>query len=334
MKAVVQDRYGTPADLRVADVPRPEAGAGQVLVRVHAASLHADVWHVLTGRPYLVARLLAGGLRRPRNPIPGTDLAGVVEALGPGAHRFAPGDRVFGEVVEGNQWHNGGAFAEYLAVDESKLETVPDELTLVEAATIPTSGLIAYQQVLATRVTPGDHVLVNGAAGGVGLFVVQIAKARGAVVTGVDAADRRELLTAIGVDRFIDYRVTDFTAGTDIYDAIIDIPGNQPFGRIARVLADDGRYVLVGHDRYGTAGRKWVGSVPTVLGRMAREAMRTRKKPSFASVPADGMAHLASLAQSGALRPAVAKTFPLTEVSAAMEYLTSGTAVGKVVLTV
>jgi NADPH:quinone reductase-like Zn-dependent oxidoreductase len=333
VKAVIQHRYGTVADLHIAEVAQPQAGPGQVVVGVRATSVHADVWHVLTGRPYLVARPLAGGLRRPRNPIPGTDLAGVVTEVGTGASRFSVGDRVFGEVVKANQWNNGGTFAEYAAVDESMLEPVPDTVSFVDAAAIPTSGLIAYNQVSLTRIGAGDRVLVNGAAGGVGLFVVQIAVARGALVTAVDAADRETVLRSCGIERFIDYRRTDFTSENTTYDAIVDIPGNQPLGRIGHVLADEGRYVLVGHDQYGTAGR-WLGSLPAVLSRTARQAVRTRRLPSFAPVPHEALVELARMAGDGSLHPVVAATFPLVDVREALELMMSGTAVGKIVLTV
>jgi NADPH:quinone reductase-like Zn-dependent oxidoreductase len=335
MKAIVQDRYGPASALRLAEVPRPVPGAGQVLVRVHAASVHADVWHMVRGLPY-VLRIMGGGLRRPSHPIPGTDMAGVVEQVGPGATRFQPGDAVFGEVVAGMQWRNGGAFAEYVAAAESALEPKPEALSFTEAAAIPTSALIALYNLRAEgTVHPGDRVLVNGAAGGVGMFVVQLAKAGGAHVTAVDAGDRLEALREIGADEVIDYRQTDFTQGAARYDAVIDIPGNHPYSRVKRVLTPHGRYVLIGHDQYGAEGRRWLGSLPRVLG-LALGSLRSDHlpRPDFAGPGPDAMPEIARLAAEGRLRPLIDRTYPLAEAAAAIEYLESGQAHGKVVLTV
>ena len=281
MKAIVQDRYGPASALRLAEVPRPVPGEGQVLVRVHAASVHADVWHMVHGFPYVLR--IMGGVSAPLYPIPGTDMAGVVEQAGPGATRFQPGDAVFGEVVAGMQWRNGGAFAEYVAAAESALEPKPEGLSFTEAAAIPTSALIAHFNLRAEAdIHPGDRVLVNGAAGGVGMFVVQLAKADGAHVTAVDAGDRLEALRSIGADEVIDYTRTDFTQGSQRYDAVVDIPGNHPYSQVKRVLTPHGRYVLIGHDQYGAAGRRWLGSLPRVLG-LALGSLRATTSPARTS---------------------------------------------------
>src|SRR5680860_1243746 len=188
MRAVVQDRYGSADVLQVRDVDTPVVGDDEVLVRVRAASVHPDVWHVVSGRPY-VLRLMGSGLRRPRNRVPGTDVAGQVEVVGRNVTRLRPGDEVFGETVSGYQWHNGGAFAEYVAVPERALAPKPRNVSFEQAAAVPTSGL---------------HALVNGAGGGVGAFAVQLAKAVGATVTGVDAAGKLDLLRSLGADHVID----------------------------------------------------------------------------------------------------------------------------------
>lgn len=334
MKAVIADQYGAPAQLRVGEVDRPVPGEGQVLVRVHAASVHADVWHMVRGVPY-VLRLMGGGLRRPAEPIPGTDTAGVVEALGPGTSRFHVGDPVFGEVVEGFQWRNGGTFAEFVTAPEAALERIPEGVSFVDAAAVPTSALIALFTVRReARVQPGERVLVNGAAGAVGQFAVQIARADGAHVTAVERADRLDLLAQIGADEVIDGTATDYTAGPQRYDVVIDIPGNHSFAKVRRVLSDTGRYILVGHDRYGAGGHRWLGSIPRVFALMARSAVSPQvPRPDFSGPGPEAMAEIAGMLASGAIHPVVGRTYPLVEAVAALEHLESGRARGKVVLT-
>ncbi len=335
MLAIVADQYGPPDQLRLAEVPRPEPGPGQVLVAVHASGVHADVWHMVRGVPYAL-RLMGAGLRRPANPIPGTDMAGVVTSLGPGASRFQPGDQVFGEVVTGMQWRNGGAYAQYVAVDEAALETIPEGVSFVAAAAVPTSGMIALTAVTQdARVRAGHRVLVNGAAGGVGQFVVQIARAQGAHVTGVERPDRLDLLSEVGVDEVLDGVATDYTQVADRFDAIIDIPGNRPFSHAQRVLTETGRYVLIGHDHYGASGHRWVGSIPRALGLMARGVVNSHApRPAFTSPPSEGMSTLAALLSSGQLHPVIGATFPLERTAEAVALLESGRARGKVALTV
>ena len=334
MRAVIAEQYGAPAQLRIGEVDRPVPGEGQVLIRVHAASVHADVWHMIRGVPYAL-RLMGGGLRRPANPIPGTDAAGVVAELGPTASRFQVGDRVFGEVVAGFQWRNGGSFAEFVCAPEAALEHIPEAVTFVDAAAVPTSALIALFTVRQEAgVQPSERVLVNGAAGAVGQFVVQIARADGAHVTAVERSDRLDLLAAIGADEVIDGTGTDYTAGPQRYDVVIDIPGNHSFAKVRRVLSDTGRYILVGHDHYGAAGHRWLGSMPRVFALMARSAVSSQvPRPDFSGPGPDAMRVLADMLASGAIRPVVGRTYPLAEAVAALEHLESGQARGKVVLT-
>jgi NADPH:quinone reductase-like Zn-dependent oxidoreductase len=334
VKAVIADQYGAPAQLRLGEVDRPVPGEGQVLIRVHAASVHADVWHMIRGVPYAL-RLMGGGLRRPANPIPGTDAAGVVEELGPGTSRFQVGDPVFGEVVEGFQWRNGGTFAQYVAAPEAALERIPDGVSFVEAAAVPTSALIALFTVRnEAKVQPGERVLVNGAGGAVGQFAVQIARADGAHVTAVERTDRMDLLEQVGADEIIDGTRTDFTAGQQRYDVVIDIPGNHSFAKVRQVLSDKGRYILIGHDRYGAGGHRWLGSMPRVLALMARSAVSSQvPRPDFSGPGPDAMRILTGMLAAGALHPVVGRTYPLDEAVAALEHLESGHARGKVVLT-
>ncbi|MCI0437076.1 MAG: NAD(P)-dependent alcohol dehydrogenase, partial [Gemmatimonadetes bacterium] len=194
MKAVVQDRYGSPDLLEVRDVPEPVPGDDEVLVRVRAASLHPDVWHVVTGQPW-VLRVMGAGVLRPANRIPGTDMAGIVERVGNRVRRFRPGDAVFGETGAKHQWANGGAYAELVAVPHDLLESKPVNLTFEQAASVPASGYIALSNLRdRDRFGPGRTVLINGAGGGVGSLALQIVKAHGARVTAVDSTGKLEVL--------------------------------------------------------------------------------------------------------------------------------------------
>ncbi len=325
MQAVVQQNYGPPEALTVAEVDTPTPGDGEVLVRVRAASVHPDVWHVVTGRPYLV-RLLGGGLRAPRHAVPGTDMAGVVESRG---SRFSPGDRVFGETVRGHQWHNGGAFAEYVAVREDALAPLPADVPFEAAATVPTAGIITLQNLPA--LAPGAEVLVNGAAGGVGALATQLARAAGAHVTGVEHPSKLDLVTA---DETLDHTTTDFTTGDTRYDLIFDIPGNHPLPAIRRALKPTGKYVLIGHDGYGSRGR-WLGSTGRVFKLVALSPFLSQLPSLSLSTPSkqDLMATLAKHLAAGELTPTIDRTFPLSEAAAALRHLTTGTARGRIVLT-
>ena len=335
MRAIIQDRYGSPDDLRLAEVPTPVAGDDEVLVRVRAASVHADVWHVVTGRPR-VLRLMGGGLRRPRNPIPGTDLAGTVEAVGRDVGTLAPGDRVYGETLTGMQWTNGGTFAEYAAVRASALARIPAALSFEEAAAIPTSAFIALQGIRDQgRVRPGQRVLINGAGGGVGIYAVQIAKALGAHVTAVDRPTKRAMLAELGADRFVDPAMEDFTATAEPYHLILDVASTRTLAECRRALTRDGRYVLIGHDHYGATGHRTIGS----LGRFAGQVLvspfdRHLRGSQFVAQDPDRLAYITGLVESGQLRGVVDRTYPLESVGAAIHRLTTEQTLGKIVLTI
>lgn len=336
MRAIVQREYGPPDGLRLETVPVPSVGDDEVLVRVRAASVHPDVWHVVRGYP-TVLRLMGAGLFRPKNPIPGIDVAGVVEAVGAGVMAFEPGAEVFGETVGGFQWKNGGAFAEYVAAPEAALAPKPSTLTFEEAAAVPTSGLIALQAVRDQgRVQPGQRVLINGAGGGVGTFAVQLAKAYGAEVTAVDRTEKLAMLESIGADRVVDYTREDFTRGSDRYDLIVDVPGNHPFSEVRRVLAPEGTYVIVGHDRYGADGHRVLGSLPRTLKLVAMSPFVGQLPAAGFSIPdkREGLATLTEFVEAGALAPVVDRTFPLGEMPEALQYLESGAVQGKVIVTV
>ncbi|MDP9224701.1 MAG: NAD(P)-dependent alcohol dehydrogenase, partial [Actinomycetota bacterium] len=268
--------------------------------------------------------------------IPGTDLAGVVESVGRNVTRFRPGDEVFGQSLVANLWRHGGAFAEYVSVAEARFERKPAGLTFEQAAAVPTSGSLGVQAVRDEgRVQPGQEVLINGAGGAVGTFAVQLAKAYGANVTGVDAAGKLDMIRSIGADRVLDYAQEDFTRSDRRYDVILDIAGNHTWPEIRRALTPEGTYVLIGHDQYGASGHRWFGS----LGRFAKlmvMAPFVNQLHPFRAVkdPGDRLVVLKELIEAGKVTPVIDKTFPLSEVPEAIRYLESGQARGKLVVTV
>lgn len=333
MRAIVQSGYGSVDRLSLRDVPRPVPAEDEVLIRVRAASMHPDVWHVVAGRP-MVLRLMGSGVRRPRERVPGTDVAGVVESVGSAVTRFTPGDEVFGETVRGVAWRNGGAFAQYAAAPEEGVALKPSGVSFEEAAAVPTAGLIALNNLPQHRVPSGSRVLVNGAAGGVGAIAVQLAKAYGAQVTGVDRASKLALVRSLGADRVIDYTAEDFTRSGEQWDLIFDVPGNHPFGAIRRALDPRGSYVLIGHDAFGAIGHRWLGSIPRLLGLVARSAVTPQLRGgSFASPDKQQLlGTLAGLMETGQVRVVVDSTFPLGQVPQAMRRLMSGQPLGRVVV--
>ena len=336
MKAIVQDRYGSPDVLELKDIDKPVVNDGEVLVRVHAASVHPDVWHVLRGLPY-VLRIMGAGLSKPKNSVPGTDVAGHVESVGKDVTLFQPGDEVFGESVRGHQWHNGGAYAEYTSVPEDQLALKPANITFEQAAAVPTSGLIALQGLREYgQVQPGQKVLINGAAGGVGAIAVQLAKAYGADVTGVDSARKLDLVRSLGADQVIDYTQEDFTQSGKRYDLIVDIPGNHSFSECRRALTPRGTYVLIGHDHFGKQGDRFLGGLPRGLKQIAMSPFVSQLPDLSFSTPSkrDSMAVLKEFLEAGKITPVIDRTYPLSEVPEAIRYLEEGQARGKVIITV
>jgi NADPH:quinone reductase-like Zn-dependent oxidoreductase len=335
MKAIIQDRYGSPDALELTDIDPPATGDDEVLVRVRATSVHADVWHAMTGRPY-VLRMLGSGLRKPKNRVPGTDVAGHVESVGRNVTRFRPGDEVFGQSFVGNLWRHGGAFAELAAVPAYRLEQKPTGITFEQAAAVPTSGSLAVQGVRDEgRTQPGQKILINGAGGAVGTFALQLAKAFGAEVTGVDATGKLDMLRSIGADRVVDYTQEDFTRSGERYDVILDLAGNHPWSECKRALTPDGTYVLSGYDQFGSSGHRWFGS----LGRFAKLIVVS----PFVSYlhpfrgtkdPGDRLVVLKELIDARKITPVIDRTFPLIDVPEAIRYLETGQALGKVVITV
>ncbi len=335
MRAIVQDAYGAIDELSLREVPRPEPAADEVLVRVVAASVHPDVWHVVTGRP-AVLRVMGSGVRRPKDRVPGTDVAGVVESVGSAVTRFRVGDAVFGETIRGVQWRNGGAFAEYATAPEEGVAPKPPGVSFEEAAAVPTVGLIALNNLPQRRVAPGDRVLVNGAAGGVGMIAVQLAKAYGAHVTGVDHPRKLALLRSLGVHRVIDYTSEDYTRAGERWDLVFDVPGNHSLSANRRAVEPGGGYVLIGHDAFGATGHDWLGSIPRMLGLMARSAVVPELRGGSLASPDKRqlMTTLTGLLATGQLRIVIDRTYPLAEAAAALRHLVSGNPVGRVVVVV
>lgn len=336
MRAVVQAGYGHPSEvLEVRHIDPPAVGNHEVLVRVRAASVHPDVWHVVTGLPR-VLRLMGVGLRRPHQVVPGTDMAGTVESVGAEVTGLRPGDEVFGETIRGMQWRNGGAYAEYVAVAENRLALKPSDVTFEQAATVPTAGIIALHNLPDLEPRPdGERVLVNGAGGGVGAIALQVARAAGARVTAVDHTSKLDLLRSLGADRVIDYTTDDVTTAGERYDLVFDVVGNHPFSAYRRMLAEDGTYVLIGHDQFGARGRRWVGSIPGMLGLMAGSAIDPRlPRPKFAMPDQQqSMTRLRDMLEEATLTPVVARAFPLEQVVDAIALLASGHAPGRIVIT-
>ncbi|MCU0234089.1 MAG: NAD(P)-dependent alcohol dehydrogenase [Thermoanaerobaculales bacterium] len=321
--------------LEVRDVATPVVGDEEVLVRVHAASLHPDVWHVVRGRPF-VLRLMGAGFARPGNPIPGTDMAGVVESVGSSVTRFGLGDAVFGETVAGHQWTNGGAFAEFVAVHQDQLAVKPAGVTFEEAAAVPSSGLIVLQNLRGPHSgRPVQTALVNGAGGGVGALALQILKSRGSRVTAVDVAGKLEMLRALGADEAIDGMREDFTRRQVRYDLIVDVPGNHPARSCRRALNPDGRYVLIGHENYGASGRPVFGLIPRFLGLMLLSRFVKQFRGPDLPMPTkkEAMAALGDLLENGAITPVIDSSFRLAEVREAFRHLVEDELHGKVILT-
>jgi len=325
MTAIVQDVYGPAPEgvLRVEEIARPVIGEGEVLVRVRAASVDRGTWHVMAGLPYPI-RLAGFGLRRPKYRNPGRNLAGTVEAVGASVTAFAAGDAVFG-IGE-------ASFAEYSRARPDKLAPKPAKLSLDQAAAVPVSALTALQAVRDHgRVQTGQQVLIVGASGGVGTFAVQIAKAFGAEVTGVCSTAKLDAVRALGADHLVDYTTDDFAAGKHRYDVILDIGGNRRLPHLRRALTRRGRLVIVGGETDG----RWLGGVDRQVRALLLSPFVSQKLGTFvASENAKDLIALGELIDSGQLAPAIDRSYPLSEVAAAIRYLLDGRARGKLVITI
>ena len=322
MRAAMQRQYGPPSVLEIADVEPPAPGRGDVLVRVRAASVHPGDYFVMTGEPYIVR--LAFGLRRPRHAIRGMDLAGVVAAVGEDVEGFQPGDHVFG-------WCATGSLAEYARVPARNLAPVPENLSLAEAAAVPTSGMTALQAMRdVARVAPGQKVLIVGASGGVGSFAVQIAASLGAEVTGVCSAGNGELVASLGTDHVIDYAASDFTEHGVQYDVILDNVESRPLSVVRRALTPAGTLI----PNSGKGGRL-LGPIGRVIRAHVLSLFTRQRLRPFTSVGTrEDLLALAALASSGQLTPVIDRVYPLDAAADALRHVATGHTRGKVVVTI
>ncbi|MEV4604966.1 NAD(P)-dependent alcohol dehydrogenase [Amycolatopsis sp. NPDC049253] len=325
MTAVVQDRYScVPEDLfRVAQIDTPTVGDDDILVRVRAASVDRGTWHIMSGLPYPI-RLAGFGLRRPKYANPGRNLAGTVEAVGPGVTGFASGDEVFGTSTS--------TFSQYAIARPGKLAPKPANLSFEQAAAVPVSGTTALQAVRDHgRVRAGEKVLIIGASGGVGTFAVQIAKAFGADVTGICSPSKVEMVRALGADHVIDYTRADFTDGGHLYDVVLDIGGNARLSDLRRALTPRGRLVIVGGE---TDGRLLGGSDRQIRAKLLAPFVHQQLGTFVAKENAADLIALGALIENGKLTPAIDRAYPMGEVATAIRHLLDGKTRGKLVVSV
>ncbi len=323
MQAVVQDQYGSADVLKVARIHRPEIERDEVLIEVAAAGVDRGVWHLVTGQPYLV-RLAGYGISRPKEPVPGLDVAGTVIAVGADVERFEVGDEVFGIAK--------GAYAEFAAAKESKIAHKPAALGFEEAAVAAISGITALQALTHVgHLEPGQDVLIVGASGGVGTYAVQLAKALGATVTGVASSAKADLVRSLGADRVVDYNVDGYLDGSSRYDLIVDIGGLNPIRKLRNALKDAGTLVIVG----GEGGGRWTGGVGRQLRAKMISPFVSQRLTFFISKEHHShMEELAGYMGEGAVAPAVGRRYRLEDVPEAIADLEAGRAAGKSVIVV
>jgi NADPH:quinone reductase-like Zn-dependent oxidoreductase len=321
MKAILHSRYGPPDGLELTDIDTPVVTDDAVLVRVHAAAVGKGDWLTVQGLPY-VARLRYG-LPKPKHPVPGFDVAGRIEAVGPNVTRPQPGDAVFG-------WCDG-AFAEYAAVPQGQLVLKPANLSFEQAAAVPISGFAALQALRDTGgVQPGQQVVIIGASGGVGSFAVQIAKAFGAEVTGVCSTKTVGMVRSIGADHVIDYTQQDFTRTGQRYDLILEMAGNRSLSDLRRALTPKGTLVLVG----GSGGRWFMGTGRTLRAVLVSPLVGQRLRSFFSKPRGADLVVLKELIEAGKLTPVIDRSFPLSETPEAIRYVGERSTQGKTVITV
>lgn len=322
MRAIEQDRYGTTSVLEHRQVAVPTLDADRVLVRVHTAAANPLDWHYMTGTPW-VLRLMEG-FRRPKQARRGVDMAGIVEQVGSDVTRFQPGDEVFGG--------GPGAFAEYVACKEGSLVRRPESMTLPEAAALRVAGVTALQGLRDhAGLQPGQSVLINGAGGGVGNYAVQIAKHLGAEVTAVCGTHNVEIVRSLGADHVVDYQTDDITDLGRQFDAILDNVGNRSFADCRRLLTDDGVLVMVS----GPKKNRLLGPIGRVIRAKLRFLIGSQRAVTFtASETAEELQALAAMADAGALRSVIDRTYPLERTADAIAYMADGHAEGKIMISI
>jgi len=320
MKAIVHHEYGSPDVLKLEEVQKPTPADNELLIKVYAVSVNRSDWEGLIGKP-LYARI--GGLIKPHNKIPGSDIAGAVEAVGKDVKQFKPGDEVFGLIM-----NYGGGFAEYACKSEKALALKPASMTFEQAAAIPQAAFIALQGIRAKgQVRPGQKVLINGAGGGTGTFAIQLAKLAGAEVTGVDNAEKLDFMRSLGADHVIDYTKEDFTKNGQQYDLILDVIASRSIFAYKRALKPDGNYFMAG------------GSVATMfqsllLGSLIRRITSRNIKLLVVQTESKDLVYITGLIESGKVKLVIDKRYSLGETAEALRYLGEGHARGKIVITV
>lgn len=328
MKAIVYHEYGSPDVLQLRDVEMPEPRPNELRIRMRATSINPADLYVMRGSPYMMR--LQIGMKRPRNNGIGLDFAGVVDSVGDEVTQFRVGDEVFGQIAH-NSTGRTRALAEYLCVDAALAVKKPHGIDFAEAASVPMAGCTALYAVRDYgQVTSGQHVLINGAGGGVGVHAVQLAKHFGATVTAVCSEAKRSLMHDIGADHVIDYRKQDFTAGSARYDVIVDTISSQPMRRCRRVLAPQGRFVWVG----GPSTNRWVGPLSLALSVFAMPLIDREHRWLVVSKTstAEDLATLAGLLEQRAFRPVIDRRYPLGDAVDAIRHLEKGHACGKIVV--
>jgi len=322
MKAAVYHRYGGPGDLKIEDAPRPKAGAGKVLVRVHAVSVNMADWIFLTGKPWPI-RLMAGGLLRPGGKILGSDVAGVIEEVGEGVTRFKPGDEVFGDLADCGR----GGFAEYVEAPQQTLVQKPREVSFIEAAAVPMGAIAALQGLRDhARLKCGESVLIHGASGGVGSSAVQIAKDIGAIVTGVSSTRNLEMVHALGAEHVIDHTSEDFLDSGEKYDVIFGVGGYRSLGDYKQALAEGGRLVLAGGEFRQIFEIMLFGSWHS---RGSRKLLNYVAKTNLKDLET-----IREMLAAGRFKPQIEKTYPLENIVEAMQHFGVEHARSKLVVTI
>jgi NADPH:quinone reductase-like Zn-dependent oxidoreductase len=322
VKTIVCDRYGAPEAIRLGEVDKPSPGEGEVLIQVHAASLNAYDWGFMRGTPRILRLFL--GLRRPKAMRHGRDVAGRIESVGRSVTRFEPGDDVFGLCR--------GSLAEYACAAESSLATKPANVSFEQAAAIPLAGLTALQGLRAGQIQSGQRVLVNGAAGGIGTFAVQIAKSFGTDVTGVCSTRNVEMVGSIGADRVVDYTRADFTRSGERYDMIFDLVTNHSFRACCRVLGPRG--ILVAAGGGGADGHYFIRRLGRMLAGALISRLASQRMVFFVTRLDQGdLVTLGGLLESRKVTPVIDSRHRLSETSEAFRRLAGGHARGKVVVT-
>jgi NADPH:quinone reductase-like Zn-dependent oxidoreductase len=322
MKAIWQNVYGSPDVLQVLDIPQPVAGDGEVLIQVRAASLHIGDWHVMTGLPYML-RVIGFGLRVPNAHVRGVDVAGTVSAVGNNVTEFKVGDDVFGTCA--------GAFAEYACAAEGNVAHKPANLDYADAAAMPTSSFAALQALRDRgEIKAGQRVLIVGAAGGVGMFAIQIAKSFGAEVTGVCSTSKTEVVRSLGADHVIDYTKEDFTRSAEPYDIILDVGGSRTLSDLRAVLKPSGVLVLIG----GEGGGRVLGGTGKWIHALALSPFVSQRLRPLSTVPNKrDLLAVKALIEAGNLKPVIDRAFTLSEVPNAFRYLATRRGQGKIVVT-